>query len=474
MKLSEACTSDEVIKVLALRAWYTTHNGEDCPAEYIPGEDDLCDWITYCDEQIQTQASEHLNSLFSPPKSGSWHWWRIFSKQDPSLKIFAALCYIEYQENGKKRYELALHWNEQGQTIGPAAYSLEQVHDAWKAIPQNRRPPHPLAPLVEAWQAEPTPVDPFRPQIRAVLPNFKKTDNNARFLLKARQPVPVSTGEQMLLDLPELTPQGCASWLLRLFDRAGGQSMRQGRGAPWDMRLFIGAMLHLPIAKRDNQWHNLRLPTEEVVSWLHPNGWTNRARDWSSFPEALFCMNKELGVVEIEGLGYVQIIGATVIPKMPNDPMVEFIVRIPKTAAHGARLDWPRLCKYGLTSAVLYRAYLASMEFMHLSAHKGQPITQVIGKPLIGSDGKPLRRKGGQVKRSETETIPNPATRYVRGLTEGELTAMIGLNPRERYHRQRTRAAFDTLHKDGVINLKKEGHGRRTVWRIFGPATNSS
>ena len=41
--------------------------------------------------------------------------------------------------------------------------------------------------------------------------------------------------------------------------------MRQGRGAPWELHLWIGAILHLPIAQRDSNWHVLRLPTAEVI-----------------------------------------------------------------------------------------------------------------------------------------------------------------------------------------------------------------
>ena len=246
--------------------------------------------------------------------------------------------------------------------------------------------------------------------------------------------------------------------------------MRQGRGAPWDMRLFVGAMLHTPIAKRDGQWHSLKLGTAEVIDWLHPNGWPNRARDWEQLPTALFRMNKELSFVAIEGLGYVQIIGATIIPKTPEDPHVEFIVRLPQTTAHGARIDWPTLCKYGeALRRPLPRLFIRGRIHAPERTH-GQPITQKIGKPLLSKDGKPSRRKGGQLQRSKTEAIPNPSSRYVRGLTEGELVQMIGMNPENKNHRRMTRAVFEQLNNDGVIDLEQDGK----VWRIFGPLPHSS
>lgn len=155
-----------------------------------------------------------------------------------------------------------------------------------------------------------------------MLANWNTTGDKDRFLLQARQPMPVPEGGQLLLDLPELTPKGLASWLLDLFNRASGQSIRQGRGAPWDMRLFVGALLHLPIAQRDGQWHPLSLPTEEIIGWLYPDGWHNQRRDWQRLLDALFRMNRELGFVEIEGLGYVQVVGAIIVPKKPTDPVV--------------------------------------------------------------------------------------------------------------------------------------------------------
>lgn len=304
---------------------------------------------------------------------------------------------------------------------------------------------HPAAALIRTWWSKPKLVEPYRPRPRAVLANWNAAGDKDRVLLQARQPMPVPEGGQLLLDLPELTPKGSASWLLDLFDRAGGQSMRQGRGAPWDMRLFVGALLHLPIAKRDGQWHTLSLPVEEVIRWLHPDGWHNQGRDWQRLPDALFRMNRELGFVEIEGLGYVQVGGATIVPKKQTDPVVEFTTRIPKTAAYGARLDWQRLCQYGQVSAVLYRAYLAAVDFMHLSAEQGKAIEQAVK----GEDGK---------------LQPNPSTRYVRGLTKGELTEMIGLDLSKRNNPNRAVEAFERLAEDGVIDLEHDG----SLFRIFG------
>lgn len=304
-----------------------------------------------------------------------------------------------------------------------------------------------MARMIRAWWAQPTQAKPFRPKPHGVLADLRKVSDKDRFLLGTQQPVAGSGSDrQLLFDLPELTPIGCASWLLDLYDRAGGKSMQQGRGAPWHMHLWLGAILHCAIAQRDGQWHSLTLPTREVVTWLHPDGWSQRARDWHCLPEALYRMNRELGFISVPGIGSVQIVSANIIPQTPSDPYVRFTICIPKSAAHGARVDWCKMCEYRKESAVLYRAYLSAMDFLHLSAEQGKPIEQT-------------------VKRADGQLVANPKARYVRGLTDGELTAMIGYEPGNRQLRSYARRAFERLTADGVIDTQREGR----VWRIFGP-----
>ena len=478
--LLEATTPATVLKAVARLQWAETHDGEECPADQIPSEADLCGWTWKIPKEDKAKAADHVAAFLPPLDSYDyhdrdkaayrWQWIQIADPAEPTEPPRLVVALINGNGvTGRVAFTASILDEKTGELVEAALIlSLEQMQTTWCKVHRDRRPPHPLAPLVKAWQARPMPSDPFRPKNRASLPALNRRPKEAEQLnlIEAHQPVAQANGQQLLLDLPELTPAATGrSWLLDLFDRAGGQSMKQGRGAPWDMRLFVGAMLYTGIPDRDGQWHSFRLPTKEVIRWLHPRGWPNRARDWEQFPAALFRINRKLGFVAIDGLGYVQIIGATVIPKTPDDPHVEFIVRIPRCAAHGARIDWPTLCKYGQHSAVLYRAYLSAVEFMHLSAHNGQPITQDIGKPLLAKDGKPLRAKGGRVRRSTAEVVANSSTRYVRGLTEGELTEMTGFDPTDRKRRHDARRAFERLDNDGAIDLERDGK----VWRIFGP-----
>jgi len=231
------------------------------------------------------------------------------------------------------------------------------------------------------------------------------------------------------------------------------------------MRLFIAAILHLPIQERDGRWRALRPTTTDVIAWLHPNGWKNRRRDWHRFPAALEFMRKNLGYITVPGIGHVAVLIPTVIPQRPTDPFVEFTIRIPPAASGGIRIDWPTLCQYGTKSAALYRAYLSVMAFLDRSAHHGHPITRLIGAPLTDEDGKLQRRNGGLLIRSESDLINNPSARFVPHLSIHQATAMIGYDPNSKQRRHDTRLALRELHDHGVIELLED----RIGLRLFGP-----
>ena len=347
-----------------------------------------------------------------------------------------------------------------------AADTCEAIHAAWLSAAEPR-PLHPLAPLVDAWQRLPSHRQARTPVNRGSLPRLSRLGaDDATLPDFPLQDAPAAPGGQ--LDLPGFgdAVRGCASWLLWLFDQAGGESLASGRGAPWDLRLFVYALLHLDVADRDGEWHTIRLPTDTVTGWLHPNGWANERRDWDKLPEALRRMSRELSYVPVDGIGYVAMLLPSVIPAKRGDPLVEFTARVPRVAAHGDRLNWPQLLAYGADSARLFRAYLAVTAWLGRSAKRGHPITRQIAAPVHGPDGKPTRRrKGGAIIRSATERIDNPAARYVGPpLSEEDLTRMIGFDPSNRYRRRDARAAFERMEADGVIEIERSGAG----WLLFG------
>ena len=338
---------------------------------------------------------------------------------------------------------------------------------------------HPLAEWIRQWLKQ-RPSAPYVPKVRASLARLHRiTERLPGFPSHLAAPV-TGTGQGYLPGIGAVVA-GCPSWLLWLFDAAGGESMAQGRGAPWPMRLFVGALLHLAIAERDGEWHTLRFPVFDVqddagrvtvpgvTSWLHPGGWQNRRRDWLRFPAALDAMRAKLAYVPVPGLGDVAMMIPSVIPRAASDPIVEFTIRVPKSAKHGARLNWPRLCAYGTESAALYRAYLSVSAFLDNSASRGHPQTRLIRPALEDAAGNPRRGKGGRIIRAgelvENETAP----RYSPFLTDSDLARMIGFDGNNRFRRRDARKAFERLDDDGVVDLVPERDG----FRLYGPRASS-
>ena len=309
-----------------------------------------------------------------------------------------------------------LAWERQVRTVraGESMCKLEDaVSNSWLAEAAMHRLSSTRWPrFCTRGNGFPGPRNRFKPVNRASLPQLHRiTAPEGERLQAAELPAIYGGGtEPPELWLPGMEPEipGCPSWLLALFEQAGGVSSRQGRGAPWPMHIFIAAFLHLNIGDRNGEWRQLRFSREYVESWLHPDGWDkdNRRKHWHRFPEALHAVDRLR--VYVPGVGDVRLVGVDTIPQKPTDSIVDFRVRIPKTAAHGARIDWPTLCKYRRASSPLYRAYLSVVALMDRTAHKGAPITRQIGTPILKADGSPKRKRGGRIVRSTAALIPHP------------------------------------------------------------------
>lgn len=326
-----------------------------------------------------------------------------------------------------------------------------------------------------AFVAERVPLltDAFRPVNRASLPRLQLvTTAEADMIPGGAAWLPGLGGSDQVaaavpqFSLPGFEPVvgGCPSWLLWLYDQAGGESLAQGRGAPWALRLFVGVLLHVSIPDRDGAWRSLRFDTDEVTHWLHPSGWSNRRRDWPRLPAALEAM-RQIAYVPVPGIGSVAILFPSVIPRVPTDPLVEFTVRIPLSAARGARIDWPRLKRYGADSAALYRAYLSVCAAMDSVAFKGAPITRRIGTPVLNADGQPKRRKGGAIVRRSDVLIDHPRAAMAPVWTDADAARFIGFDPTNRFRRRDARRALERLSADRVIDLDQVSRGR---FRLFG------
>ena len=475
MRLTEAIEelhaaegADAQLAAIATYEYAKQTKGACIPSKEIPTCALMAPWLPDCPERAWIASWERMPEFEAPNGVR----YRTGSSQLHAIAMSAALNWSWRvgqgpwrgpSEAGRPR----IQWDVTADNLSEV---VQETHSMWLATPEQQRGPHPIGPLVRAWQERPVAVAPFRPKRRAALPKLQRLEQAGPRLRNMPGFYGETAPRQSQLTLPGLALEPrlqCASGLLSLYDGCGGPLNTQGRGAPWALRLFIGAMLHLPVEQRDGYWRTLRFPLAEVEAWLHPGGWdrSNRHKYWHRLPEALHAMARDMGWLPVPGVGLVRIVQPSVIPQSPDAPGVEFTIRIPTQAARGDRIDWPKLCEYGKHSAALYRAYLSACAIMGQSARKGQPLTRLIAAPVPSNGSRPARRKDGKILRDPAAVVPNPAARYALGLTERELAQVIGFDPQVRQYRAKARAAFEQLHADGVIELARDGER----WRIFGP-----
>ncbi len=457
MKLADVDSWMGMVRYLAEVLHRRENEDDECPGELVPSEADLCQ-ADFRTDAGDAAASKLLRKVIveggaDDTSGGDWQWGAVERNAGDGVGL------VSWTRNPTK-----------------SVRTPDSVHAAWKAMP-NPRPLHPLGPLVRDWRAwkaeQPKHTTPFVPKSKASWPRLRRIGKEAALLPKLREPP--RQGEL----LPVLGHgEGFPFWIVSLFQHVGGQTTERGMGAAWALKLFCGALLHLRISERDGNWHTFDVPAwrtiddvPPIADWLHPYGWENKRRDWKNLPTALHLIRNGLNAVLVPGVGSVQIISVPVIPASRDDPFVRFSIMLPPTAARGVNIDWHRLRHYGTISTPLYCAYLAAMEAIDLSARKGVGITRTIGRPMLDASGKPLRGKGGAVKRNRAEQEANPAARYVRAYSKTDLARMAGLDPaRNRVYLHRAITAFEELDDDNMIELARDGAN----YRIFAPSRQTS
>ena len=181
---------------------------------------------------------------------------------------------------------------------------------------------------------------------------------------------------------------------------------------------------------------------------------SNRRRGWESFRQSLRNLDRLRVPIEVGGhMVGVQVVNAFVIPRSWDRGRASVVLRvaIPASAARGARVNWDQLRVYGAESAPLYRAYLSVCAVRDYSARNGHGITRRIGAAKVDQDGRAIHGKRGRIVRSMTETVPNPAAKFVGKLIDDDVRRLVGLHAKHHENRRRARAALERLHGDGVI-----------------------
>lgn len=263
------------------------------------------------------------------------------------------------------------------------------------------------------------------------------------------------------------------SWLLSVYDQAGGITEARGRGAPWGLRLFVGALLSMPVEFRDGRSQLMRLTTGDLSRWLLPGGWDRRPAAFERLVRALRDLDRLRVPIEIAGTsgGLLKVVDCVLLPRAFDRGRGPVVLRvsIPGSSARGAHVDWDRLTRYGAKSAPVYRAYLSVCAVLDYTGRHGRPLSPVVPAPVLGDDGKPKRHKGGRIVRSPVVTVPNPAARFVGWLGHNDVRRMVGLKADHHENRKRAMEAVAEVADGGVCSVQHGRGSNRGLLKLWAP-----
>ena len=474
----KARTAAEIIAIEARIAWANNHNGEeDCPEDRIPTPAEIASWLPDFPREARTEADTRLAQVVETDLVNP-HWsderrWTLSSMGTgrPAKTVLVAAGFVAAGPEGEVSLTL--------RTI-----ELPAVHEAWQAIPEGERPRHPLAPLVEAWQAgQPIEVkrdtknNAIMPAPFAIVRDLQSEQGALFDISSTSQPGFHAAAQGWLPTMEPEAKETVESLPLILFDAAGGTSMAPGRGAPLALRLWVESILSVPCPRLPGQ-ARVACTLEELISQLWPNGWSGPGRDALKLERAFSQIQQ--AYVPWEGGRWL----AVAVRNRPDyhnlkSPVV-FDVSLPPGSGQGPLVHRPTLRKYGVKNAAAYRLALglAYLWNKHLT-HKGKrlpPTVPVVERNPAGVvldvHGRPLQRSGRPVThwsdRGAARTgnyERNPEMERLPWLTPDNLLSLgspyqAGGRPlgeaARRKALERVRQAADEMVKAGDVAIEKK------------------
>ena len=428
------------IEKVARAVWAKDNPGKNCPPDRIPTESDLAAWLPEFPEAAHLEAGERLAALYGLSDGGGCRW-----KQGRTVmgKTWRSTGRTTYMPNGDMEFENVEVPNAEGIPVGTIRVTLnaeerpgpdglgggsmgtlEEVHKAWRATPDEHRPKHPLAPLVKAWQERPTDVKPDRSK-KGIFPMIfiKRTQSTLPGLVVSSPPNELpglvkQPAEQATF--PWLEPVRKQPAILALFDQAGGRSGRQRGIAPVELRCFVEALIASRRQDRNGGLHRIRPFTIREIAgeWLQWNLKHYRPGHITTgrrLQEGLRRMRDLYIPIGNEGGFYFPLLLSGV-SSWGLHGQVSFLSQMPRGSEVGPSVNRNVLRVLGKLSEPAYRAYLAlCIEWDRYGGHKGKLIlpTQPIAKRdnqrhILDARGQIVTGKGGVAVKSPYDKRGNP------------------------------------------------------------------
>ena len=250
---------------------------------------------------------------------------------------------------------------------GDVAFTIGDLWEEYRsAVDAGEDVRWPLAPLVNAWQQRPRPVEPNRRDTDRVIPArlaMANSSNNLRLLFSPAAHAEYGPdGKQLVMPGFVNVDTPSPALPLALYDLGAGPTISPGRGAPLALRMFIESVLSVPMQERERgQPVAMSVSLREFLKWLYPTRTPSPAEYWPRLMAAVEALDSwdarvPLYDPQTKRSELRRVVSVGGIPRGPGalDESVRIIVDLPPGSGNGPQVS-NNLRLWGVKSAPAYR-----------------------------------------------------------------------------------------------------------------------
>ena len=250
---------------------------------------------------------------------------------------------------------------------GEVAFTIGDLWEEYRsAVDAGEDVRWPLAPLVNAWQQRPRPVEPNRRVTDRVIPArlaMAHTSSNPRLLFSPAAHAEYGPdGKQLVMPGFANVDTPSPALPLALYDLGAGPTISPGRGAPLALRMFVESVLSVPMQERERgQPVAMSVSLREFLKSLYPTRTPSPAEYWPRLMAAVEALDSwdarvPLYDPQTKRSELRRVVSVGGIPRGPGalDESVRIIVDLPPGSGHGPQVS-DNLRLWGVKSAPAYR-----------------------------------------------------------------------------------------------------------------------
>ena len=313
--------------------------------------------------------------------------------------------------------------------------SVDALWDTYRtAVDGGEKVRWPLAPLVNAWQNPPRPVEPSRRTTSRVIPaRLAMADatspRNGRLLFSPAAHASYGPDGQQLVMPGFAKPDSPSPALpLALYDLGAGPAISPGKGAPLALRMFVESVLSVPMDERERGLPvAMSISLRNFLKWLYPTRTPSPAEYWPRLMAAVDALDSwdariPLYDPQTKRNELRRVVSVGGIPRGPGalDESVRVIVDLPPGSGNGPQVS-DNLRLWGVKSAPAYRLLINLAYQWHNPGVTKIPIGKGKGRHWVQVDD-PDRYP--TINDAELVALTFPTTRRHRGRRSVEALAV--------------------------------------------------